>query len=92
MGSMIRAQPMGRDSAQPASPTNRSHNSSVRVRKGLQEVVADEIPDEARGLEKDVSGNEGMERPIGIEPTPEPWQVCKERSVNNLRGTFKSTK
>src|SRR5229473_2072162 len=33
-----------------------------------------------------------MERPIGIEPTPEPWQVCRERSVNNLRGTFRSTK
>ena len=33
-----------------------------------------------------------MERPIGIEPTPEPWQVCKERSVNNLRGTVRSTK
>src|SRR6266446_2594861 len=31
-----------------------------------------------------------MERPIGIEPTPEPWQVCRERSVNNLRGTFRS--
>ena len=33
-----------------------------------------------------------MERPIGIEPTPEPWQVCKEWSVNNLRGIFRSTK
>ncbi len=92
MGSMIRAQPMGRDSAQPASPTNRSHNSSVRVRKGLQEVVADEIPDEARGLEKDVSGNEGMERPIGIEPTPEPWQICRGRIFKDLRDILGSLK
>jgi hypothetical protein len=34
---------------------------------------------------------EEMERPIGIEPTPEPWQIYKERCVNNLRGTFRST-
>src|SRR5258708_19790791 len=31
-----------------------------------------------------------MERPIGIEPTPEPWQVHRGRRVNNLRGTFRS--
>ena len=47
-------------------------------------------------VEMETSGRRGvletMERPIGIEPTPEPWQVCRERSVNNLRGTFRSTK
>ncbi len=35
---------------------------------------------------------EEMERPMRIELTPEPWQICRERSVNNLRGTFRSTK
>jgi hypothetical protein len=25
---------------------------------------------------------------FGIEPTPEPWQFCKKRRDNNLRGTF----
>jgi hypothetical protein len=31
-----------------------------------------------------------MERPIGIEPTPEPWQICGVRRVNDLRVTFGS--
>jgi len=31
-----------------------------------------------------------MERPIGIEPAPEPWQVYREWRVSNLRGTFVS--
>src|SRR5947208_4492476 len=35
--------------------------------------------------------NEIMERPIGIEPTPEPWQFCRLWNVNNLRGIFRST-
>jgi len=33
-----------------------------------------------------------MERPIGIEPTPEPWQIWREWIVKDLRGTFRSTK
>src|SRR5215469_6442969 len=28
-----------------------------------------------------------MERPMRIELTPEPWQVCQERSVKDLRGS-----
>jgi hypothetical protein len=31
-----------------------------------------------------------MERPIGIEPTPEPWQVRSQWKIRNLRGTFRS--
>ncbi|SRR5216683_3531590 len=31
-----------------------------------------------------------MERPIGIEPTHEPWQICRERIVKDLQGTFRS--
>jgi hypothetical protein len=42
--------------------------------KGLQEVVADEIANEEPGFVEDASGKKEMERPIGIEPTPEPWQ------------------
>jgi hypothetical protein len=33
-----------------------------------------------------------MERPIGIEPTPEPWQICSQWKINNLRVTFRNTK
>ena len=33
-----------------------------------------------------------MERPMRIELTPEPWQVCKERSIKDLRGGFESVR
>jgi hypothetical protein len=65
---------------------------STSRRNGLQESLADETASEARGFGGDASGKKGMERPIGIEPTPEPWQICRGRIFKDLRDILGSLK
>jgi len=75
--------------AQALTPTKRAAHLKVveMIRPNPETLV---VPSCSHAEEVSACKRLIMERPIGIEPTPEPWQVWSQRNIRNLRGTFRS--